>query len=278
MKINSFVLGIGIIVGCYAALIGLFGAVNLLGFVEVNWHGYLHHAGESTSPILPVSVQYMYMFFICVGVVLFFTSSKEKIEETVTPINNFFCNPEKKAGIKFGQYSLCCVLPFLFGFIGYNQLTPKFSEPIALRVIHPAPPSSLKIFGQTHNLLTLENPNTILKEKNPVVFKQRAHDGGVVFFKNCFFCHGDFLDGKGMTAQALNPVPANFQDVGTIAMLMEGFLFWRIGTGGPGLPDESWPWQSAMPIWQNILTEQETWDVITFLYDYTPPAISPRTF
>ncbi len=278
MKINSFVKMIVIIVACYAALIGLFGAVNLLGFVEVNMHGLLHHAGEPTSPILPVSIQYMYMFFICVGVILYYTSSQEKLDETVTPIVNFFTNPEKKSSIKTSQYTLCCVLPFFFGFLGYNQMTPKFSEPIALRVIHPAPPSSIKIFGQTHNLLTLENPNTELKEKDPVMFQQRSRQGGSVFFKNCFFCHGDFLDGKGMTAQALNPVPANFQDVGTIAMLMEGFLFWRIGTGGPGLPNESWPWQSAMPIWQTILTEQETWDVITFLYDYTPPAISPRTF
>ena len=276
MKLNSFVKGILVTVGLYAALIVLFGAVTLFGMVEVNINGILFE--ESSSNILPSSIQYMYIFFIFVGVVLYYTSSAEKIEETIRPMANFVFNPEKKASIKVGQYTMYSVLPFFFAFVGYNQMTPKFPEPIALRVIHPAPPTTIKIFGEPHNLVSLENPYRQYEKSDPEEFKQLAREGGFIYFKNCFFCHGDFLDGRGMTSLNLNPVPANFQDVGTIAMLQEAFLFWRIGTGGPGLPDESWPWQSAMPIWQNILTQQEVWKVILFLYDYTPPQITPRTF
>jgi hypothetical protein len=276
MKLNSFVKGILVTVGLYAALIALFGAVTLFGMVEVNINGILFE--ESSSNILPSSIQYMYIFFIFVGVVLYYTSSAEKIEETIRPMANFVFNPEKKASIKVGQYTMYSVLPFFFAFVGYNQMTPKFPEPIALRVIHPAPPTTIKIFGEPHNLVSLENPYRQYEKSDPEEFKQLALEGGFIYFKNCFFCHGDFLDGRGMTSLNLNPVPANFQDVGTIAMLQEAFLFWRIGTGGPGLPDESWPWQSAMPIWQNILTQQEVWKVILFLYDYTPPQITPRTF
>ena len=276
MKLNSFVKGILVTVGLYAALIVLFGAVTLFGMVEVNINGILFE--ESSSNILPSSIQYMYIFFIFVGVVLYYTSSAEKIEETIRPMANFVFNPEKKASIKVGQYTMYSVLPFVFAFVGYNQMTPKFPEPIALRVIHPAPPTTIKIFGESHNLISLENPYRQYEKSDPEEFKQLALEGGFIYFKNCFFCHGDFLDGRGMTSLNLNPVPANFQDVGTIAMLQEAFLFWRIGTGGPGLPDESWPWQSAMPIWQNILTQQEVWKVILFLYDYTPPQITPRTF
>ena len=276
MKLNSFVKGILVTVGLYAALIVLFGAVTLFGMVEVNINGILFE--ESSSNILPSSIQYMYIFFIFVGVVLYYTSSAEKIEETIRPMANFVFNPEKKASIKVGQYTMYSVLPFLFAFVGYNQMTPKFPEPIALRVIHPAPPTTIKIFGEAHNLVSLENPYRQYEKSDPEEFKQLAREGGFIYFQNCFFCHGDFLDGRGMTSLNLNPVPANFQDVGTIAMLQEAFLFWRIGTGGPGLPDESWPWQSAMPIWQNILTQQEVWKVILFLYDYTPPQITPRTF
>ena len=276
MKLNSFVKGILVTVGLYAALIVLFGAVTLFGMVEVNINGILFE--ESSSNILPSSIQYMYIFFIFVGVVLYYTSSAEKIEETIRPMANFVFNPEKKASIKVGQYTMYSVLPFFFAFVGYNQMTPKFPEPIALRVIHPAPPTTIKIFGESHNLVSLENPYRQYEKSDPEEFKQLAREGGFIYFKNCFFCHGDFLDGRGMTSLNLNPVPANFQDVGTIAMLQEAFLFWRIGTGGPGLPDESWPWQSAMPIWQNILTQQEVWKVILFLYDYTPPQITPRTF
>ena len=276
MKLNSFVKGILVTVGLYAALIALFGAVTLFGMVEVNINGILFE--ESSSNILPSSIQYMYIFFIFVGVVLYYTSSAEKIEETIRPMANFVFNPEKKASIKVGQYTMYSVLPFFFAFVGYNQMTPKFPEPIALRVIHPAPPTTIKIFGEPHNLVSLENPYRQYEKSDPEEFKQLAREGGFIYFKNCFFCHGDFLDGRGMTSLNLNPVPANFQDVGTIAMLQEAFLFWRIGTGGPGLPDESWPWQSAMPIWQNILTQQEVWKVILFLYDYTPSQITPRTF
>src|SRR4030067_882934 len=63
--------------------------------------------------------------------------------------------------------------------------------------------------------------------------------------------------------------PLNFQDVGTIAQLQESFLFWRIATGGPGLPGEAAPWISSMPVWQEFLKEDEIWKVILFLYDYT---------
>ncbi|NNF02932.1 MAG: cytochrome c, partial [Rhodothermales bacterium] len=82
-------------------------------------------------------------------------------------------------------------------------------------------------------------------------------------------CHGDDMAGDGIFAHGLDPIPANFKDATTIAMLQEGYLFWRIAKGGPGLPPESTPWLSAMPAWELFLTEEEIWDVILFLYDYT---------
>ena len=52
-------------------------------------------------------------------------------------------------------------------------------------------------------------------------------------------------------------------------MLRETFLFWRISKGGPGLPEEGGPWDTAMPAWEKILKEEDIWDVILFLYDFT---------
>src|SRR5881397_2623766 len=89
------------------------------------------------------------------------------------------------------------------------------------------------------------------------------------YIRNCVYCHGDNLDGKGHFAYGFNPPPANFQDPGTIAMLQEAFLFWRISKGGPGLPKESTPWNSVMPAWEDRLTEEQTWQVIMYLYDAT---------
>src|SRR6266516_2211448 len=70
--------------------------------------------------------------------------------------------------------------------------------------------------------------------------------------------------------------PPNFQDNGTIAQLTESFVFWRVAKGGPGLPREGAPWNSAMPRWEDFLTEREIWSVILFLYDQT--GWKPRTW
>ena len=77
------------------------------------------------------------------------------------------------------------------------------------------------------------------------------------------------LQGRGMYALGFDPIPANFADPTTIAQLQETYLFWRIAKGAPGLPDASTPWSSAMPAWENFLTQEEIWDVIIFLYEYT---------
>ncbi len=75
---------------------------------------------------------------------------------------------------------------------------------------------------------------------------------------------------------ALSPIPANFRDVGTLSMLQESYVFWRVATGGPGLPKGATPWSSAMPVWQNLLSEEEIWEVI--LYIYAGSGAAPRTW
>ncbi|PYO79985.1 MAG: hypothetical protein DMD67_01550 [Gemmatimonadetes bacterium] len=101
-------------------------------------------------------------------------------------------------------------------------------------------------------------------------------EGKRVYYQNCLPCHGDHLDGQGHFAHGFNPIPANFQDNGTIAQLTESFVFWRVAKGGPGLPREGTPWNSAMPKWEDFLTEREIWSVILFLYDQT--GWTPRTW
>ena len=75
--------------------------------------------------------------------------------------------------------------------------------------------------------------------------------------------------GNGMFVHGLDPIPTNFTDKGTIPMLRETFLFWRISKGGPGLPEEGGPWDTAMPAWEKFLKEDEIWEAILFLYDHT---------
>jgi mono/diheme cytochrome c family protein len=100
--------------------------------------------------------------------------------------------------------------------------------------------------------------------------------GERVYHQNCMVCHGDALDGKGPFAHGFNPLPLSFRDAGTIAQLTESFVFWRIAKGGPGLPREGAPWNSAMPAWEDLLTEEEIWAVI--IYMYAQSGHSPRTW
>jgi mono/diheme cytochrome c family protein len=53
------------------------------------------------------------------------------------------------------------------------------------------------------------------------------------------------------------------------ASITESFVFWRIAKGGPGLPREGTPWNSAMPAWEDFLSEDEIWAVILYLYDHS---------
>ena len=93
--------------------------------------------------------------------------------------------------------------------------------------------------------------------------------GKTIYTRNCMACHGDALSGDGHFAHGFNPTPIDFTDVGTIPQLSESFVFWRIAKGGPGLPREGAPWNSAMPVWEEFLTEEEIWAVVLFLYEQT---------
>jgi len=246
VKINRLLLAVLLVAGAYA------------GFVFV--FTYL------LSEPIPASVIKMYMFFIIVGVVLALTADDESVREMVEPFTALVFN--KKYLLL--RNIVFITLPIIGMAITYWITKPTMDAPVELRTVHPAPPSSLKAFGKTFNLQTLKNPFRETENTDPDKFAAYVTEGRDVYYKNCFYCHGDKLAGKGHYAIGFNnPLPANFVDVGTIAQLQESFLFWRIATGGPGLPNEGAPWASPMPVWQNYLSENEIWKVIMFLYDYT---------
>ncbi len=221
---------------------------------------------------IPASLLTMYMFFVVVGVFMVFTFTEESARELVAPITAMVEDPSKKTV----RNLVFVIVPIGAGLFAYANLLPSFEAPLELRTIHPAPPSSAQISGKRYNLLELENPFRKFETEDPEKFTEFVAEGAEVYIRNCQYCHGDKLDGNGPYAQGLNPVPLNFQDIGTIAQLQESYLFWRIATGGPGLPDEAAPWISSMPVWQDFLSDDEIWKVILFLYDYT--GHSPRAW
>ena len=215
--------------------------------------------------VIPRSLLTMYMFFVTAGVFMVFTYDEDRTRELAAPIKAMVENPQ----YRMIRNVVFTIIPLLVGFGVYTKMLPSFDAPVELRTIHPAPPSTAQIYGRRVNLLELQNPFRKFETEDPEQFAEYVTEGATVYIENCQYCHGDKLDGKGPYAEGLNPTPLNFQDIGTIAQLQESYLFWRITTGGPGLPAEAAPWISSMPVWQNFLEEDEIWKVILFLYDYT---------
>jgi DMSO reductase family type II enzyme heme b subunit len=223
-------------------------------------------------PLLPKTLLIQYMVIILVGVLLYYSFNEERWNDFKKPITNVLT---KKSHFVLRWFYLLAI-PTLVAFTVYGMVKPSFDAPVELRQVHPAPPSKLKVFNKSFNLTTLENPirsKVVAKlvnkrEEALTIYNEAVSAGKDTYYKNCFYCHGDLLDGDGMYGKGFNPLPINFQDVGTIAQLQEGFLFWRIATGGPGLPKEGTPWKSAMPVWHEMIDENQIWEVITFIYDY----------
>jgi mono/diheme cytochrome c family protein len=158
---------------------------------------------------------------------------------------------------------------------------PSSTPPPKIRSVHPSPPSTLTFAPpgatepKTIAVVNSNSPLRALETTDPEKFREKVAHGKVVYYENCFYCHGDTMSADGHFAPAVNPPPANFQDKGTIAMLEETFIFWRIAKGGPGLPEEATPFDSSMPVWEKYLSEDDIWSASLFLYDYT--GYRPRT-
>lgn len=203
-----------------------------------------------------------YVITTLVAILLYVSSTEAFWEEFVTPIRRLLL--ARGAVAKPLRIAVFVALPLVIGWYFSTWAAGSAQPPGGLRVVHPSPPASVDFRGRRLNL----------KEGNPLRadtarLVENYEQGRIVYYKNCFFCHGDALDGNGHYAKGFNPSPANFQDAGTIAQLSESFLFWRIAKGGPGLPDASTPWDSAMPVWENFLSENEIWQVILYLYERT---------
>lgn len=213
---------------------------------------------------IPGSLVSMYMFFIVITVLLVMTITDDGAKRLFAPIRALVEDPSKK----LVRNVVFIILPIAAAFIAYDGGAGK-NPPSELRGTHPAPPALARAYGKIFDLGTLENPFRKIEKQDPEAFKALVKEGGEVYFRNCFFCHGDKLDGHGHYAHALEPKPLPFTGGDTIAQLQESYVFWRILKGGPGLPREGGPSISAMPAWENELTEEEVWKVILFLYDYT---------
>lgn len=222
--------------------------------------------GIASAPV-PNSVVFQFVVTVGVGILLWVSDNEARWTEFKEPIHRVMVDPN----LTVARISLGVLGPLLVGFATFSIVRPSVAAPSTLRSIHPSAPSQFEFQGTMVQFADLENP---LRSSGSI--EEHYEEGKRVYYENCLACHGDGLDGQGHFAHGFNPAPLSFQDVGTIAQLVEPFVFWRIAKGGPGLPNEGAPWNSAMPAWEDFLTEDEIWAVIIFLYEQADH--EPRTF
>jgi DMSO reductase family type II enzyme heme b subunit len=223
-------------------------------------------------PLLPRSLMVQYMAITIVGVLLYYASDDTRWAEFKAPVLALL-HEDRLAPLR---WALLIAIPVGVAYGVHLNLRPSLEAPLESRQVHPAPPSTLQAFGKRFDLATLENPvrSEILEtmKQEPEAgwekYQTAASAGRDLYYQNCFYCHGDLLDGQGHYASALNPRPISFQDPTLIPQLQESYLFWRMATGGPGLPREGAPWDSAMPAWHGMLEEQDLWNLLIFIFDY----------
>lgn len=238
---------------------------NILGWLAAWWVAIYLALRFGIDPPLPSSIVYMFQGIVTIALLAYLTATSTYLETARSTIVTFMVDRKYTVPLVL----VIVLLPLLVALRIYLDVTEAPQPPGSSRVIHPPPPSQIVFKGKQINLTTAVNPYRALERSDPARFAEHVANGRRVYYENCVLCHGDDMGGNGMYAFGFDPIPANFRDAQTIGILQESYLFWRIAKGGPGLPSESTPWASAMPAWESFLTEEEIWDVILFLYDYT---------
>ncbi len=242
--------------------------------------------GERPLPI-PGAALLMYLLLALVGALVYITIDDESIQEFLGPVVAFFRGPDSTARnarpLRTARLTLLLLIPLTGGGFVYARAVPSLQSPTMLRIQHPTIPGA---YERLKNPFREPGDETLKKwmaeakfagslEQARKAFEEAMlAEGRVIYQINCRPCHGDPADGSGPMAWGLRLKPANFTDPGTIATVVEAYAFWRVTEGGPGLPPEGSPWDSAMPIWRQDLTDEQKWKAVMAAYDLA--GVEPR--
>src|SRR3989442_5665552 len=140
-------------------------------------------------PPAPWSVLTLYMFIVTLALLVFVSSDRDSWRDFVRPV--WLTLPEPR--YRMLRTVIVFAVPLLLGYYAYTQAAAKPQAPPELRAVHPAPPASIQFRGKEINISGVENP----LRKDPAKFKAYVAQGADIYIRNCMYCHGDNLDGRG---------------------------------------------------------------------------------
>jgi len=256
------------------AIVILLGVYLLVRFIIP--YGSMWILGSSRPLFVPATLMIMYFTIASLSLAIHITMSQENTQAFLAPIITFL-QGEQTGSLRIIRLLVLGMVPLLVGWGTYSLVMPNAQTPTGLRIQHPTIPSQYEGLSNP-----FRNPDGVLvrqftgqeglegltMEEAKVQFIQNAmQEGRALYQLNCRPCHGSKADGNGPMAGGFRLRPVDFTDPGTIATVVEPYVFWRVKEGGRGLPAESTPWDSVMPTWKHELTDKQIWKIILAEYD-----------
>ena len=111
-------------------------------------------------------------------------------------------------------------------------------------------------------------PTAVQRENPPAAYASKTNSlagnadaiakGKEQYVALCLACHGATGAGDGPAAASLTPKPAHLDSTAKDAT--DAYIFWRISEGGSMAP-----FNSAMPAHKATMSEEQIWQVVSYL-------------
>ena len=98
---------------------------------------------------------------------------------------------------------------------------------------------------------------------------QTISQGRALYQGHCASCHGITGMGDGRVARSLSPSPALLAYMIQSPMAIDGYMLWSISDGGAAFG-------SAMPAFKKSLTQDQIWEIVTYMRAGFPARQTPK--
>ena len=187
-----------ILLAVCAGLVGLrfVPRINILGWLAGWWIAAFVFLRWGIDPPLPASIQGMFVAILTLALLAYLSADSAHFRFVLDRFVAF--TTEKKYTIPL--LAVIVLLPCLVALRVYFEVTEGPAPPLSSRTIHPPPPVSIEVAGNTIDLVNDDNPYRALETEDPAAFEEHVENGRRVYYENCVYCHGDDMAGDGLFA------------------------------------------------------------------------------